>query len=51
MRDIALTDKVALLERIKKQLPDTSHCQLAEITGVLKPTILCVLQQREKLRD
>jgi hypothetical protein len=36
-RDVTLTDKTALLGRIKNQPPNTSHRQLAEITGVLKP--------------
>jgi hypothetical protein len=49
-RDVTLADKIALLEEIKIQLPNTSHHQLAEITGVLKATIACVVQQQGKLR-
>jgi hypothetical protein len=29
-------DKIVLLEQIENKLPNTRHCQLAEITGVLK---------------
>jgi hypothetical protein len=50
-RDVTLADKIALLEKIKNQLPATSHQQLAEITGVPKPTFARVIQQQEKLRD
>jgi hypothetical protein len=46
-RDVTLTDKTALLDKIKNQLPSTSQRQLAEITRVPKSTI----QQQEKLRD
>jgi hypothetical protein len=35
-RDVTLTDKTALLEQVKNQLPNISHCQLMEITGVPK---------------
>jgi DNA-binding IclR family transcriptional regulator len=37
-RDLTLADKIALLEQIKNQLPNTSHHQLAEKTGVPKST-------------
>jgi hypothetical protein len=42
---------MALHEQIKTQPPNTSHRQLAEITGVPKSTIARVVQQQEKLRD
>jgi hypothetical protein len=35
-RDSKLADKIALLEQIKNQPPNTSHHQLAEIMGVPK---------------
>jgi transcriptional regulator with AAA-type ATPase domain len=41
--DVALTDKLALLEKIKNQPPNSSHCQLAEITGVVKSIIARVI--------
>jgi hypothetical protein len=47
-RDVALTDRIALLEKIKVQSHNLSHHQLAEITGVLKSTIARVIQQQEK---
>jgi hypothetical protein len=50
-RDVTLADKIALLEKIKNQPPDTGHRQLAEITGLSKSAIACVMQQQEKLRD
>jgi DNA-binding IclR family transcriptional regulator len=37
-RDLTLADKTALLEQIKNQPPNTSHRQLADITGVPKST-------------
>jgi hypothetical protein len=40
-----------LLEQIKNKLANTSHHQLVEIAGVLKSTIICIIQQQEKLRD
>jgi hypothetical protein len=46
-----LADRIALLEKIKNQPPNTSYHELAEISGVPKSTIACVIQQREKLRD
>jgi hypothetical protein len=33
-RDVTLTDKIALLEKIKSQPPNPSHRQLKEITGM-----------------
>jgi hypothetical protein len=50
-RDLKLADKIALLEQIKNQQPNTSHPQLAEVTGVLKSKTASVKQQQEKLRD
>jgi hypothetical protein len=46
-----LADKIAILEKIKNQPLNTSHHHLAEITGVLKSAIACVIQQQEKLLD
>jgi hypothetical protein len=40
-RGVTLTDKIALLVKIKNQPTNTSQCQLAEITGVPKSTIVC----------
>jgi hypothetical protein len=37
-RNITLTNKIALHEIIKNQMPNTSHCHLGQIIGVLKPT-------------
>jgi hypothetical protein len=37
-RDITPVDKIALVEKIKSQPPNTSHHQLAEINGVPKST-------------
>jgi DNA-binding transcriptional MocR family regulator len=42
---------MALHEQIENQPPNTSHRQLAEITGVPKSTIARAVQQQEKLRD
>jgi hypothetical protein len=50
-RDLTQAHKIALLEQTKDQLPNTSHGQLAERMGVLKPTTACITQQHEKLRD
>jgi hypothetical protein len=50
-RDVTLTDKTALLEKIKNQPPNTSHRQLVEITVAPKSTTARVIQQQEKLRD
>jgi hypothetical protein len=50
-RDLTLADKTALPEKIKNQPPNTSHRELAKITGVPKSTIACVIQRQEKLRD
>jgi hypothetical protein len=48
-RDLTLTDKIALLEQVKNQLPNTSHHQLAEITGVPQSITACLIRQQEKL--
>jgi hypothetical protein len=47
--NVTLADRIALLENIKNQLPNTSHHHLAEIAGMPKSTITHVIQQREKL--
>jgi hypothetical protein len=47
--DVTLADRIALLEKIKNQLPNTSHHQLAEIAGMPKSTFAHVMQQQEKL--
>jgi hypothetical protein len=39
------------LKKNKNQQPKTSHRQLAEITGVPKSTIVCVIQQQGKMGD
>jgi hypothetical protein len=46
-RDVTLTDKIVLLEQIKNRNPNTSYCQLAEITAVPKSTIAHVIQPQE----
>jgi hypothetical protein len=50
-KDVTLTDKIVLLEKIKNQLPNTNHCQLVEVTQVSKSTTARVIQQQEKRRD
>jgi hypothetical protein len=50
-RDVTLADKISLSEKIKNQAPNSSHRQLAKITGVPKSAITSVSQQQEKLRD
>jgi hypothetical protein len=49
-RNVTLADKIASLEKIKNQPPDTCHRQLGEITGVLKSSIARAIQQKEKLQ-
>jgi hypothetical protein len=49
--DVTLADRIAILVKIKNQLPNTSHCQPAEIAGMLKSTVAQVIQQQEKLQD
>jgi hypothetical protein len=44
VRDEILAVRIALVE-----LPNTSHPQLAEKTGVLGSTIACFIQQQNKL--
>jgi DNA-binding IclR family transcriptional regulator len=46
-RDLTLADKIALLEQVKNQPPNTGHRQLVEITGVPKSTIARVIQQQQ----
>jgi hypothetical protein len=48
-RNIMLTDKIASLEKIKNQPPNTSHRQLAQITEVPKSTTARATQQQERL--
>lgn len=49
-RGVTLADKIALLKKkLKNEPPNTSHRQLADIIGVPKSTIACVLQQQGKL--
>jgi hypothetical protein len=48
-RDVTLADKIALLEKIKNQPPNTNHRQWAEINGVLKSAIERIIQQQEKV--
>ena len=49
--DLSLTSKIALLDKIKSQPPNTGYRQLAEITGVPKSTISRLLQQESQLRE
>ena len=48
-KDLTIAEKIVLLRRIKKQPPNTSHRQLAEITGVPRTTPARILQDRDKL--
>jgi ABC-type ATPase involved in cell division len=50
-RNLTLTDEIVLLEQIKNKLPNNSLRQLVEIVGVLKFTILQVIQQQDKAQD
>jgi uncharacterized protein YcbX len=50
-KDVIPTHKIALLEKIKNQLPNTSHCQLVEVTPVPKSTTAHIIQQQEKRQD
>jgi hypothetical protein len=45
-RDVTLIDKIALLEKIKNQQPNTSYCQLVQITGVLKSKLHALLSSK-----
>jgi hypothetical protein len=38
-RNVTVGDKIALLEKIKNQPPNTSHGQLAQLNGVPKSTL------------
>jgi hypothetical protein len=49
-RDVTFADKISLLE-IKNQPPNTSRCQMTEITGVSESTIAHIIQQQEKVWD
>jgi hypothetical protein len=46
---VARTATCSLLEQIKNLLPNTSHRQLVEVTGMPNATIACSVQQQEKL--
>nr|CAD7585562.1 unnamed protein product [Timema genevievae] len=46
-----LSEKIAILDKIKSQLPNISHHQLAEIIKLPKSIISRLLQQQEKLRE
>lgn len=48
-KDLSISDKIAILELIKKQPTNTSQRRLAEITGVPKSTIARILQQQHKI--
>lgn len=48
---MTLTDKIALLQKIKNQPPKTSHCQLAGLSGVPRSTTARVIQQQERLQN
>ena len=48
-KDLKIAEKIALLRRIKEQPPNTSHRQLAEITGLPRRTLARILQDRDKL--
>lgn len=50
-KDLSLAEKIALIEEIENQPANTSHRQLAQITGVPKSTIGRVLQQKDKLQE
>jgi hypothetical protein len=45
-RVLTLADKTALLEQIKIQPPNTTHGQLAEITGVPKSTVASICSSK-----
>jgi DNA-binding MurR/RpiR family transcriptional regulator len=49
-RGVTIAEKISLFEKIKNQPPNTSHRQLAEITGVSKSAVTRVVQQQGKLR-
>lgn len=50
-KDLTLSSKIALLDKIKSQPLNTSQRRLAEITGVPKSTISRLLQQENQLRE
>jgi len=43
-KDLTIAEKIVLLRRIKEQPPNSSHRQLAEITGVPRTTLARILQ-------
>uniref|UniRef100_A0A8C4XFI3 HTH CENPB-type domain-containing protein n=1 Tax=Erpetoichthys calabaricus TaxID=27687 RepID=A0A8C4XFI3_ERPCA len=49
-KDLTLSDKIDLLDKIKNQAPNTSTRMLEKITGVPKSTISRVLKNEQKLR-
>jgi hypothetical protein len=50
-KDLSLAENIALLDQIKGHSPNTSHCCLAEITGVPKSSIARLILQQDKLRE
>lgn len=50
-RELTLADKVAILDEIRSQPPNTSNRQLEAITGVPKSTIGRLIHQQDKLLE
>ncbi|XP_072119240.1 tigger transposable element-derived protein 4-like [Mobula birostris] len=50
-KDLTLAEKITVLDQIKSHPPNTTHRQLAVITGVPKSTIARLIQQQDKLRE
>ena len=48
-KDLSISEKIAILELIKKQPSNTSQRRLAEITGVPKSTVARIVQQQHKI--
>ena len=48
-KDLSISEKIAILELIKKQPANTSQRRLAEITGVPKSTVARIVQQQHEL--
>ena len=49
--DLALSEKVDLLNKINRQPPGTSHCRLAELFCVPKSTIGRLIRQEREIRE
>ena len=49
--DLALSEKVDLLNKINWQPPGTSHCHLAELFCVPKSTIGRLIRQEREIRE